>query len=224
MAVGPASGYVDTAQTYEEGFRVADAAYDLYELYVGQDAPPDFTASGQPVATSATLPFSWTPPGGTVDLHIVVRKRNKYDLESFNVYETVISFVAGVEQPTTISAPMGLAAYDWESGYLRVVSKYISSEDSEPADTWELYVKIGSAPVIGVDAAVYSGAMVFLGVEAGFSQTVGPYTPGTTAYILLAAKRTSDSERGTTTLQKVLAEAIDLDDGQMFGGEAYEQR
>jgi hypothetical protein len=227
MMVGPASGYVDTSQVYEEGFRAADDALAVYELFVGDGQAPDFNASGQPVATSLTLPFQWTPSlpsSGDAEYHLVVRKRNKYDLQSFNVWERIITFDAGVEQPSTVSAPLNLVAYDGASGYLRIVAKYFSADDVEPADTWEIYVKIGSAPVIGVDAAVFSGLMMPIGVESGLAQTVGPYTPGTTAYIIVAAKRTSDSERGTASIQKVLIEDINLTDGQMFGGSAYEQR
>ncbi len=43
-----------------QGFRIADNSLTRYELFLGTDAQPDFTAA--PVATSATLPFHHTIP------------------------------------------------------------------------------------------------------------------------------------------------------------------
>lgn len=224
-AGGFQTGFVESTQVYEQGFRIADDSLDVYELYVGEDGPPDFTASGQPVTTSPTLPFSWTPPGGTVALHIVVRKRNKYGLGSFNVFEKVIEFVGGVEQPSAVSAPRNVVVYDAATGYIRVVAKYLKSDDPSPATHWDVYVKIGSSPVIGVDPVTYTAAMSFFGAESGLATTIGPYTPGQVAHVLVSARRASDSERGNAAVvQKTLAAALDITEGTIFGGNVYEQR
>lgn len=223
---GVSPPWVEFTQVYEQGYRVADDGLNVYELFVGEDGPPDFTAP--PEATSPTLPFSWspTPPGtGTLDLHIVVRKRNKYDLQSFNVYETIKTIdTLGAEQPEPVSAPMDVRVYDGATGYIQVISKYLSSDDPQPADTWDVWVKIGSNPVIGVDAVSFTGAMSFFGVEAGLSRTFGPYSPGTVAHVLVSARRDSDDVRASAAIVlHTLAEALELMDGSLFGGEVYEQ-
>jgi hypothetical protein len=229
MGGGRPTDWVEFSQTYTQSFRVADSSFARYELYVGENKSPDL--EGPPTATSATLPFSWapTPPSsGTKALHIVVRLRNKYGLGSFNVYETIrVINSAGVEQLGPVSDPQDVRIYDGATGYIRVIAKYVASLDQNPADTWEVYVKIGSAPVIGVDAPVSLGTaatMLFLGEETTLAVTVGPYTAGTVAYVLVVAKRAVDSERGVApVVLHTLALALDLDDGQMFGGSVFEQ-
>lgn len=220
--------YFEFSQTYEQGFRVADDSYDLYELYVGEDGPVDFGASGQPVATSPTLPFSWTPtpPGvGTKVLHIVVRKRNKYDLVGFNVYETIkVIDSAAEEELADVSAPIDLNVLDWESGYIRILARYMAIEDPDPADAWEVYAKEGSAPVPGTDTPS-TPTMVVLGASAGVQVTAGPFTPGATVHVIVVAKRTSDTNRGVSeTVEHVMAEDQSPTNGEMFGGDSYEQR
>ena len=76
------------SKKYVQTYRVADDSLEQYELYVGEDAMPEFDASDQPVATGATFPVSWTPPtpssGDTILLYAVTRKRNKYGLLDHN--------------------------------------------------------------------------------------------------------------------------------------------
>lgn len=217
------------SQVYQDGFRVADASLDRYELYAGVDTPPDFDASGQPVATNPTLPVMWTPPtppsSGEI-LYLVTRKRNKYGLLSFNVFPTLVALDSlGAEDLGPVSAPFSVNVIDGETGYLRVIASYSGSEDRNPADYWEVYVKFGSDPVAGVDTPVYDEPMVLAGLSAGLAVDVGPYTPGTTARVLVVARRDFDDERGiASVVQKVLAENLDLEEGQMFGGNVYEQR
>jgi hypothetical protein len=219
-------------QTFEQGYRVADASLDRYELYVGEDTPVDFDASGQPVATSVTLPFSWspTPPGSgsSKDLHLVVRKRNAYGLVGFNVYETIKRIDSlGAEELGPVTAPLGVAVLDQETTYIRVIARYDSSEDENPADTWEVYLGWGSDPTPGVDSPIYSGSMVFIGSQAGLAILLGGsgYAPGSTAHVIVTAKRASDNERASAAVvQHVLAEVLDLSAGELFGGSAYEQR
>lgn len=227
---GRTPDWIEFFQTYTQGFRVADTAFDIYELFVGENQSPDF--EGAPRATSATLPFQWTPTppsSGTKTLHIVVRRRNRYTLQSFNVYETIRVINTGsVEQLGPVSAPRDVVVYDDVSGYVKVIAKYLPSEDQNPADTWEVYIKIGSDPVIGVDPAVNIGTlatMITYANESVLQATIGPYTPGTVAHVRVVAKRASDSERGLAAIiEHTLAVVPALGDGQMFGGTYYEQR
>lgn len=215
------------ATTYEDVFRVAETAKDVYELFVGVDQEPDFEASDQPVATSASLPMTFTPvlpSSGDAVLYVVVRKRSKHDLSSFNVFSKRVQFENSVEVLGPLTDPTDLVVYDAATGYLRCVAGYSRADDESPADTWDLYVKIGSDPVPGVDSPVATQAMAFLGDIATLHATVGPYTPGTTAHVLAVARRTSDTRRALSdVVEHVLADTLDLEQGSLFGGEAYEQ-
>jgi len=221
--------WIEFQQTYREGFRVADASLALFELFVGEDTPPDFGATGQPVATSPTLPFSFTPtPPGTGGklLYIVVRETNEYGLTSFNTQPTLkLIDSGGAELLQDPSPPQDVVIQDGATGFLRVLASYFPKDDSSPADTWEIYVTEGSDPVPGVDVPAFTGLMIVLGDEAGISQTVGPFTPGTTAHVIVTALRAAGPARGNATVVlKVLALPLDITDGQMFGGNVYEQR
>jgi len=223
--------WAEFAQTYEQGYRIADDALALFELFVGIDQSPDFSATGQPVATSATLPFSWTPTplpatGATTTFHLVVRKRNAYDLQSFNVYERfVVIDSAGSEVLGPITPPLAVAVYDVAAGELRVLAKYINSEDADPADTWEIYIKEGSNPVPGTDVPAFSGAMVFVGYESQVNQVMTGFTPGAVAHVIVTALRASDSGRGNAAaVLFTIALPLDITDGFLFGGSTYEQR
>lgn len=219
--------WVQYSQVYEQGYRVADDSLDLYELYVGEDGPPDFTAP--PQATSATLPFSWTPtpPGsGTKTLHIVVRKRNKWNLQSFNVHEVIrVIDAASAEVALPVTAPKDVTLYDDETTYFRVHAKYESTDDEEPADTWQVYAKVGSDPVIGTDLAAYEGPMKFLGTTSTLVKKIGPYSVGDEVHVIVATRRDVDGEIAVADVQTItLAAPPDLDNGTLFGGSAYEQR
>lgn len=212
-------------QTYRDGYRVADASKAVYELYAGEDAPVDFTT---PVAVSASKPFSWSPtlpgPGLTKTLRLVTRERNQYDLLSFNVGEKIkVIDHSGAEVLGPVSAPTEVAVFDGVTGSVRVVAKYRSDDDANPATHWEIFAKVGSDPVPGVDSPVYSAAIGFVGTEAGLARDAGSYSAGASLHVLVAAKRASDGRRGlAAVVVKVLATTIDLDDedGDLFGGAA----
>lgn len=208
---------------YEQGYRIADASLALYELFVGVGGPPDFTSP--PVATSPTLPLTWTPGVSTGTLYVVVRQTNKYGLASFNVFEEVIQISAGVEVPGPISAPTDVAVYDSAPGFVNVISKYTSVDDANPADMWVVYAKVGVDPVPGTDSPVFTGSMTLVGIETALAQVVGTFTPGTILHVIVQSERSSD---GTTASAPVvlhtMALSLDLTDGFMFGGSAFEQQ
>lgn len=218
--------WTEYQQTYQDGFRVADTSLDLFELYVGVNAPPDFTLP--PSDVSPTLPMSYPSPAGPCTLHIVVRKRNRYDLQSFNVYEEIrVIDAVGAEELGPVSAPRDPTVNDAATGFVRVVATYLSTEDRNPATAWEVYVRVGSDPVIGVDAPVYEGDMVFAGVGAGLAVDVGTFAPGAVLHVLVVSLRegSGDNERGLASIVLwTMAVSLDLTDGQMFGGNVFEQR
>jgi hypothetical protein len=217
-------------QTYDQAFRVADSAYDLFELYVGEDVSPDF--SSPPAVTSATLPFNYTPTppatGLTLDLHLVVRKRNAFNLQSFNVWERIVTIDSASAAVITITPPLDVAVYDASTlGFIKVIAKYVTLDDPVPADTWEVFVTIGSDPDPLLDVPAFTGSMSFLGVEAMLQTDIGPYPyiPGTVAHVVVVAKRTAGSEVGIAgVVLHTLAISLDLSLGEMFGGGSYEQR
>lgn len=220
----PTPTWFDFQQVFLQSFRVADDSKAVYELFVGINGPPNFAAP--PQATSASLPISWAPTGsGTRVLHIVVRLRNKYDLESFNVFEQVRTINgAGAEQPTAVAAPLDVKLYDAETSYATVMAKYNKSDDPTPADTWDIYVKVGSIPVIGTDPLTLSIPMTFAGIEAGLLTEVGPYAPGSVLWVIVVTRQSVSGASTAAAPETItLAEPLDLTDGSIFGGAAFEQ-
>lgn len=214
---------VEFYQIYEQGYRVADSSKALYELFVGVDESPDL--GGSPTATSATLPFSWTPPPGPVTLHVVVRRRNQYDLQSFNVYETLIVVSAeGAEDPGLVSAPFDVKVYEGSPLYARVIAKYVESSDRHPADTWEVYAKVGSDPDPDVDPLVYSSDMGWIGKESGLSTEIGPYVSGDVLHVVVGVRRGSGGASAFAGAVTLLIQSYDITDGQVFGGQSYEDQ
>jgi hypothetical protein len=230
--LGQPPGFVEYCQIYQQGFRIADSAFDLYELYVGEDTEPDFSATGQPVATSPTLPFLWTPTppasGATLDLHLVVRKRNEYNLDSFNVFSKILRIDSvGSEVLGPVTAPDNVSVYDDVTDSIRVITKYVKSDDTTPADTWDVYVEVGIDPVPGVDTPKFTGSMTFLGEEAFLSAVIADssFGAGDTVHVIVCAKRASDGEEACSpVVLYTLIQPVDLTDGQLFGGSFYEQR
>lgn len=224
--------FVSIDQSFTQSYRVADAQYDVYELYVGEDGSPDFSASAQPVDSGA-LPLSYTPTppasGSTLELHCVVRRRNSYNLLSFNVGKTVLEIDSGGSQLSgPLTAPFGVRVFDGAAeGAITVVASYASTDDTNPATAWEVYVGNGSDPTPGSDTPLYTGTMAFIGAYAYLATTItnSAFGAGDTVHVIVTAKRASDSERASAAaVQFAVAAALTLSAGETFGGAAYEQR
>ena len=183
-----------TAQRYGR-FRIANAAVEGYVVYVGYGAMPDFTVA--PAGFGAALPvaFAITPPGvGTQELWVVTRKRNAYGVESQNTHPQKINIdTAGNEVLGTLTAPVINTVISVEDEKFRVFAQYPGfNTDTDPADTWRVYVGAGVAPVPGVDVPAAEGSMVSSD-QAGIN--VGPYaTGGITYYFAVTVVRAADSE------------------------------
>ena len=125
-------------------YRIADASLARYELYVGTNALPDFSA---PVATSATLPFSYALDPDALYFWCV-RRRNAYDLDGLNVacIELVIGAGGADETPVLTDAEV-VSFVAAAGGKARLRLRYNSSADATAADTWRLYITTdGSDP------------------------------------------------------------------------------
>lgn len=215
-------------QTFRDGFRAADTTVGVerYELFVGENGPPNFDQN--PTAVSQTLPFSWapTPPAsGLKVLHVVVRQRNKYGLASFNLMQRVLTIdSAGVEDLGPLTAPTGVAIYDGASGYVNVLGAYGGDDDANPATAWEIFVSTTTVdPAPGIDAAAYTATMSFGFGRADLNKlALGPYTAGATVRVIVTAKRASDSRRASAAVVVfTLAASLDLTDADLFAGGSF---
>ena len=218
--------FVEFTEIYLHSYRVADAALGVFQLYIGEDAEPDFLSA--PQATSQTLPFSFaiTPPGaGKKTVNVVVRLQNEFGLSSFNVFKT--SFVidtTGNEVLGPISPPVISLLEQETLGRAVAIGEYIG-DDINPADKWEFYAKEGSDPVPGVDIPVATGNLLYIGPIAIFRSILGDFTPGVTLHVIATALRDVDSERGNSAVsQIVLNLSPDLNEGTTFGGTVTELR
>lgn len=193
---GRSPDWIEFYQVYEQGYRVADDSLAVYELYVGNGQAPDFTQP--PAATSATLPFSWEypspSPGETTQyFYCVVRQRDKYGLQSFNVFETVVAIdVTTGRQVYPPTTPIGTTIEEsfYVPGNMSIASMYTAVNDPKPADTWNIYANVGSAPTIDPAHLVHTEAMIFSGNVARLFASIGPYNAGDVVYAVVIAERT----------------------------------
>ena len=220
-------------KAYRQKHRVANDSLERYELYVGEDAMPDFEGVGQPVKTSASLPFTWspTPPGvGTTKLYAVTRLRNKYNMLSLNQHPTIIEIdTAGDEVLGPLSDPEILQVMDSETaGEIIVIARYPRDVDRDEADTWNLYVKLGADPVVGVDSPVSTASFgIPAGVDYAWRITEDSLTPGATYHIRVTVTRDGDGtgeygDSGVT--QHEVADTYDIVESTttLFGGQQYQ--
>lgn len=183
---------------------IENESVEGYVVYIGTDEMPDFTTVA---GFSATLPIdvSITPPvTGSIDLFVVVRKRNRYGLESQNQQPLIITIDStGDEQLGDLSTPVDVYVIPSLSvnEYLRVMGSYSGFySDRNPADTWRVYLKADTPPTPGVDAPVASGSIS----GGNFVVDLGPYPDGDkTYYVAVTVFRSADSEEsgaGTNSL------------------------
>ena len=173
-------------------FRVENDAVEGYVIYVGYDQMPDFTAAPDGFNATRPVAFAITPPGaGTSDLHVVIRARNKFGLESQNSVPTIITIdTNGNEMLGPLSAPSLLSVVSIEDEYFKVFIKYPGYDtDLDRGDVFNVYVGEGVAPVPGVDTPVATGT-----TSLDANVTIGPYlTGGMTYYFAVTVFRNEDS-------------------------------
>jgi hypothetical protein len=187
-------------------YRVADTTIEKYELYVGEDAAPDFTAA--PATTSATLPITHalTPPGaGNKTFRYVTRFRNRYNLLSQNIYERSVTIDSGgAVVGSEVSDPYNVTATETEGGEIVVQAYYNRALDSSPADTFNIYLNTdGTDPDPAVDTPVATHTMTVrdsIGSVRTLSKStggkeLGPYGLGAPLKIIVTVERSSDNEQ-----------------------------
>ncbi len=165
-------------------FRIGDTTLARYELHVGEDAEPTFASA---TATSTTLPFTQALSVSTSN-HYAVRRRNQFNLESFNILTSITVTGSGGEDETPVLTAPTVASFDaYDGGECDIVLRYPGVSDATPADTWRLYVTTdGTDPDPGTDtpsdtAFTISGLAL---TNITNRLTVGPYAYGTVVKIM----------------------------------------
>ena len=210
-----------------QGYRIAETALERYELYVGEDTIPDFDSA--PQDQSVTLPFSYaiTPPiSGTKKVYSVLRQRSKYGLISVNQQPTIFVIdSSGDLVLASLSVPTEVRSYATLTGYADVIAKYNYANEEDPADDWEVYAKLGSDPVIGVDSPIITKEIEARSDGTAYLKTnVGPFATGT-LHVLVAVKRDADGERAEAAVVQVslpAAPVLDSELASVFGGIVHE--
>jgi len=212
---------ITNLRVYREEFRVAEDALERYELYLGEDAPPDLSDSTQPVDTSPTLPFSYPlnlpSSGQETEYYALTAYRNRFGLLSFNQHPRLITINdTGEEDPGVLSPPTIRRVLDDAVGTISVYSLYAYGVDRNEADAWEVYVKDGADPVPGVDSPVASGTLTRLGGDYQWKATISEswFSPGMTLHVLSVVYRTDsldDTLGESEVVEHVLADTVDLD-------------
>jgi len=187
--------------TYNSGgmgiYRVANAI--TWKLYVGETIPLDLERD--PDASGNTLPISFPltlPVSGSLNYWYVVRKRNRFGLESLNEYPRRITVTStGVEEVLPPSSPTGTTLTNGEGGDVVVETNYDKGVDiPNDANRWYIWASIGVDPDPDVDTPVKKrGVPEINRAEDGFAliQTIGPYDPETDVRVVVRMVRTSDS-------------------------------
>ncbi|MCP4539829.1 MAG: hypothetical protein GY832_22040 [Chloroflexi bacterium] len=201
--------FIESAVTYNSTitgrYGIANTALALYELYVGEDADPDFTAA--PDETNATLPFTHAlaaAPGGTeVEYRYTCRLRDKYNLVSFNTYWRRATIDdAGDEVLEVPTAPVDTTFAHGVGTTLQAMATYNKNNDTNPADYFALYFSgDGDAPNTStdtrVDVAMGAGMMgrQYRKLDYGY----GPNATGEEIQVLVRSRRASDGAQSTNT-------------------------
>lgn len=216
-------------RVYRQRYHVEEAALERWELYVGIGAAPDL--DGSPVATGTTSPVVWNPPlpdpGETSVLHIVVLRRNAFDLTDFNCSAKLIEIDEnGNEVLGPLTAPELARVLDGSAeGGLQVWARYAEQNDRNPADYWDLYATAGAPPTVGLDTPVLTDAMGVGNGEGIPWRGSVTLVAGATYYVMVVVRRdldgaTAQSEVAEITLASLFD--IDADNVTVFGGEEYD--
>lgn len=174
--------------------RVADDTLDEFELYIGQDASPDFTAP--PAETFTSLPHTTTtvltpPISGTRVFALVTRRRNRHNLLSQNIVEELIEIDSGgVQQAVKPTDPEDVAVAPTAGGTILVTASYFYTVDppASQADAFAIYFRTDGTdpdPTIDVPTIV---SMVKVDGVAKLSQTFGPFADTTPFKAIVRAR------------------------------------
>ena len=195
---------VEYSDTLEGIYRVGNAALDRYELYVGVDELPDFGAAP---AASGALPLSTALAPGHRHYY-AVRKRNAFDLASFNTLcESKVIDGDGEEVVTVLSDPAVLSMTSTAGGEVSIALRYADLVDEVAGDTWRLYVTSdGTDPDPETDepedTPIRQTGLARPQIEN--TLRLGPYAYGATVKVIARVYSSElEAESGSTTVHSV---------------------
>lgn len=183
-------------------FRIGDTALANYrEWHVSGGGEPDTTAAANNAWTAFPSPgIALTPPGaGTLEYRVIVKARNKYGLETKNIYSRkFIVDSGGVDVHSKLSPPRDITIVELGSSALQIVAFYDWAADVDPADTWLIYATFGGGtPDPDVDTPVVDTAMddPALGIDrvTQLLEITNNLFFGSEIQIIVRVKRSSDS-------------------------------
>jgi len=166
----------------------------IYQVFYGNGSPPDL--AGAPWQTFTVLPFATPAISGVGKHYFVVRRWNLWGLQTQNDQTTIIELDGAGNQ----LQPRPSGAHYWTFivapvPKVSVVASYAYPiEGTNQADQWLVYAKVGSAPVIGVDAPVVVPMLKSDGV-AKLRWLSGDYSIGNAIHVKVLTRRTTGTAR-----------------------------
>lgn len=196
-----AVAYIDTLEGY---YRIGDPALAQYDLYVGEDAMPDFGAA--PAGTGA-LPLSVALAPGHRHYY-ALRERNAYGLVSFNTLcESKVIAGDGAEVVEVLSDPTVLSLTSTAGGEISVALRYDDLIDEVAADAWRLYVTSdGTDPEPDTDTPENTQMRQSGLARPQIENTIrlGPYDYGATVKVVARVYSSElEAESGSETVHTV---------------------
>lgn len=185
-------------------FRVFDTDLNVYELYVGEDAQPDFDVG--PESNSASLPIAYivTPPvSGETTFNLTTCLRNRFNLRSANRWAEAITIDStGALVTPDVSTPTSITVTAVPNARLQITAQYMRGLDTTDADKWKVWITDdGTAPdpADPVTATVDMEIAPFTDT-AMLNYTTDPdYQYGATCRVLVRAYRSTDTKASTNT-------------------------
>lgn len=204
-------------------YRIEDTSIEGYELFKGEGAMPDL--DGAPWQTFASLPFTTPALTDGVTTYLVLRKRNRFNLQSKNV-EAEIFTLDGGDLTLHPSAPREIRADQAAAGAVRIRAWYDWPADSAAAraDTWAVWITTDGSEPDPNDPASYTEAMNLNDADAKLDYVSGPIAHGSTVKVLVRTRRAgvSDVDSVNTDSVSIIADAngpAAPDRGQAFLGQ-----
>ncbi len=189
--------------------RIANDAFNRFELFRGQDASPDLDAA--PIETFTSLPHVTAalplPPSGTRKFLFVTQLRNIHNLRSLNTIEVLIEVdAAGALVAIRPSAPEGTRADTVAAGKIRIQSFYdYTADGNNQANQWLVFLRSdGTDP----DPDIDTPTVVTMAKNDGIAKLdflSVAFVGGTTVKAIVRTRRTAAPAADSDNLNIVTA-------------------